>query len=694
MIGAAKPPNPAAAALRQSAAAGENYLNDLLTGGLLDVPGVRVPASEFDIKPDRRWGRSSSRFFIALFVLLVLGTGGGVGYYFYSEQQKTEAVARYQKEAERLKQSGSYEDLEAAAQQLAAALGEDSGNAMTFAQVAEVTALQSLLYGIPGHGTDRAIEGAERTIKKDGQRGYGTLERARAAFALARLVEMPDANSSLAAARAQLDDYLVAHEDDRWARWLQGRAMLAAGERAKARTAFAAAAEGDDGVVVAIIDQADLLVDEGKFDDAQALYERALTLAPDHPLALVGQALSRAERGADTDETMGVLNVKLPEKKNLGPRVRAYRQLAYAMAQYQIEAYEDADTALIQALADGPREPRYLGRVALARLLAGDLATAVKARADIAWFGKGKPESDPVVSRFDAALLVESGLSARALDVLGNIEGTRAHLIRAQALLDLGMSDPRRLAEALDEAEAAESGAPENREAEAMAALLRVVTAPAGSRKEIEARDGLVAKLDSLARGLVSKRGRHAQGVALYMIGNLTDARLRLGQALDDVDAADPNPIAYRTHTMLARIDLAEATPEDPGKLADAAKHIDEALKANGGYLPAMIVGARVMLAGGDADGALETIAPVLAEEDAVTGEVELIHAEALAARAKVTAADRKAAEEAVRRAKDKGAPVAEVGRVAALVSPDLPDQLGVPAPAEAVDPKDKKKRR
>src|SRR5262249_35773612 len=46
VIAAAKPPNPAAEALRQSAAAGENYLNDLLTGGLLDVPGVRVPDSQ------------------------------------------------------------------------------------------------------------------------------------------------------------------------------------------------------------------------------------------------------------------------------------------------------------------------------------------------------------------------------------------------------------------------------------------------------------------------------------------------------------------------------------------------------------------------------------------------------------------------------------------------------------------------
>jgi hypothetical protein len=31
-------------------------------------PGVRVPDSEFDIKPDRRWGRSAGRTFVLLFV--------------------------------------------------------------------------------------------------------------------------------------------------------------------------------------------------------------------------------------------------------------------------------------------------------------------------------------------------------------------------------------------------------------------------------------------------------------------------------------------------------------------------------------------------------------------------------------------------------------------------------------------------
>ena len=79
----------------------ETYLNDLPhRDGLLDVAGVRVPDSDYDLRPDRRWGRSTRRAFIFLFVVLVLGIGGGGTWYWWSEKKKAEAIARYQKEAE------------------------------------------------------------------------------------------------------------------------------------------------------------------------------------------------------------------------------------------------------------------------------------------------------------------------------------------------------------------------------------------------------------------------------------------------------------------------------------------------------------------------------------------------------------------------------------------------------------------
>lgn len=684
VIGGAKQVNPAAEALRQSAAAGENYLNDLLTGGLLEVPGVRVPDSEFDIRPDRRWGRSAGRMFTALFVLLVLGAGGGVAWWYYSEQAKAEAVKKHRAAAAALLPSGSFDDLMGAAQQLGKALERDRQNMRTFAQVAEVTSLQTLLYGFPAMNANDAIAAAARDIDEPEEEGYRELVIARTAVALATLATESDADASLAKARATIDEWLVAHTDDRWARWLQARAMLAAGERAAARAGFQAAAEGDDGLIPAMIDLADLLVDDGKFEEAQALYGRALEAEPGHPLALVGQVLAWAERGAEKDKALGMLNVELPEKKNFGPRVRAYRQLALGLAKYQIEEFEAFDKALTQAIDDGPPEPRYLGRVALARLLAGDFSAGVRARGSIAWFGKGKPETDPVVTLFDATLLVESGLPARALDVLGALEGTRAHIIRAQALIDLGATDKGKLAEAIKEAEAALAGAPENAEALALAAWARVLEATGAQRDKL-----IKGDLNKIANAMVSKRGRHAEGAALYGVGS-GEARQKLEQALANIDVANPNPVAYRTHTLLARLDLAE------GKLPEAGKHVEDALAVNGGYLPAMIVKAKIFLAGGDAETALAALGPVLTEPEAITWEVELAHAEALAAREGTTEADRVKATEAVKRAKEMGAPASEVGRVAALINPDLPDALGVPAPLtpEEAEKQDKKKRR
>src|SRR6185503_17103014 len=112
VVSSAKPQNAAAASLRQSAAVGESYHNDLLTGGLLDVAGVRVPDMEFDLRPDRRWGRSTRRAFIFLFVVLVFGIGGGGAWYYYSQKQQARAVASLQHEAQLAIVNGDFAGLE------------------------------------------------------------------------------------------------------------------------------------------------------------------------------------------------------------------------------------------------------------------------------------------------------------------------------------------------------------------------------------------------------------------------------------------------------------------------------------------------------------------------------------------------------------------------------------------------------
>ena len=68
-----------------------------------------------------------------------------------------------------------------------------------------------------------------------------------------------------------------------------------AGERKAARSTLKQASDGDDGLVVAMIDLADLDVDDGALDEGFALYDKALAKAKDHPLAVLGKSLARAE---------------------------------------------------------------------------------------------------------------------------------------------------------------------------------------------------------------------------------------------------------------------------------------------------------------------------------------------------------------------------------------------------------------
>jgi len=186
VISKAKPQNAAAASLRQSAAVGENYLNDLLTGGLLDVAGVRVPDADFDLRPDRRWGRSTRRAFIFLFVVLVLGVGGGGTWYWWSEKQKSEAVARLQEEGMSLIGAGDYTGLEASRKKLLSALAMDKKHILTFVYPNAPTGPPRLHPAHEHPSVDQAYKAVSKDIK-DGAKGARELVIGKAAVELSRL---------------------------------------------------------------------------------------------------------------------------------------------------------------------------------------------------------------------------------------------------------------------------------------------------------------------------------------------------------------------------------------------------------------------------------------------------------------------------------------------------------------------------
>src|SRR5690606_20593857 len=142
-----KPRAAAQASLRQSAAVGEHYLNNLLVGGLLDVPRVRVPEASYDLTPGRRWGRSTVRMFIYLFVLLFMGIGGAGTWYWYAEKQKSEDVERHVSAAVVLIEDGDHAQLVKADEELRAAVERDRDSSRAVALLAHVSALELLLYG-------------------------------------------------------------------------------------------------------------------------------------------------------------------------------------------------------------------------------------------------------------------------------------------------------------------------------------------------------------------------------------------------------------------------------------------------------------------------------------------------------------------------------------------------------------------
>jgi tetratricopeptide (TPR) repeat protein len=663
VLSSAKPQNAAAASLRQSASVGENYLNDLLTGGLLDVAGVRVPDSDFDLRPDRRWGRSTRRAFIFLFVVLVLGIGGGGTWYWWTEKQKADAVARLQKEAKTAIGAGDFAGLEASLGKLKSALEKDPGNLLTFTYAAEAGGLESLLYGTDTDRVDRALKAAAPDVKP-GQPGAREMVIGKAALELSRLGTLEAPASTLAEVTKQLDDYLAKNENDKWARWLKARAQLAAGERKAAKATLKVAADGEDGLPVAMIDQADLLVDEGSLDEALALYDKALAKSKDHPLAVLGKSLARAESTVQANDAIDDLNVKLD--KNFGPRVTAYRELALALAEAGIEDYVRSAEDLKKATANHPpTEPRFWARIAWAHYTRGELQQAAQARGKIAWFGKAKAEDDPAVMLVDAGLLLASGLPDKALDVASKLQGVRPGLIRAYADLDLGKAK-----DALDEADKVLQKAPENLEAQIVREEAHMVSA---SDKE---RSAASDALEKLARKAKSKLGRHALGTAYLLVGNAKDAQPQLEQAVADLSDDSPNPLAYRTYTSLAELALAN------GDLKTAGDDLDKALAINSGYFPTLALQAKVVLKDGDPDKALALLEPLLKETE-LTPADQLTHAEALITHKGATDKDKDDARKILEAIKDKVAPD-EVSRIAALIDPKLPEAMGLPKPGGA----------
>jgi tetratricopeptide (TPR) repeat protein len=648
-----KPRDAAKDSLRQSAAVGEHYLNNLLVGGLLDVPRVRVPEAHYDLAPGRRWGRSTMRMFIYLFVLLFMGIGGAGAWYWYAEKQKAEDVERHLNGALALIDAGEYEQLARADVETRAAIERDPDNAFGVALLAEITAIEVFLYGeLSPSEVANAIDLAGQEISGPEERGYRELVLARAAHSLSILPVLEEgAEARLAEAKKGLEGWLEKNGEDGMARWLYGHALWAGGDRKGAEVAFEQADKGGEGPVVATISLADIRLDNGKYDEAKTLYDRALARSPKHPWAFIGRSLARSERSVEIGEAVADLNVGVASKR--GPRVEAYKHLAMATALLAQEDYKSFAAEL--ALASGATDPRFLARVGLLRAQQGKLTDAAQARGEIRWYAE-KPQQDPLVAILDAELRLASGLARDAYAGVEKVEGLRASRLRGRALFDLGKAN-----EAREELGEALKISPKDLELQAWSEAAHFLAAEGDERKKAD------ESLDALGRNAKSNAVRVPHGIALAAAGRNANAREKLERSLKDVSDEYPNPLAYRAHVAVAELDLAE------GKAPSAIEHVKKALEINPGYLQAHDLLGRLLI-----DTAPAEALPHLGE---------VVNAELAFARA-VMPSDKpemkKAAADALRRAKQKGASAEQLGLVIPLVDPALFNELGVPDPSSS----------
>jgi tetratricopeptide (TPR) repeat protein len=642
--------------LRQSAAVGEMYLNNLLTAGLLDLPNVRVGELTFDVNPDRRWGRSSARMFIYLFVIGAMAIGGVGTWYWYSEKQRSEDVNRHLEVAESLVPAGDYASLDKALVEVRDALRRDPSSLLAIARYAEAGGLNTLLYGeIPAGEVSRAIDAIKTEVTDPGDEGYREILIARAAVTLARLDEMEaeEPVKALAAITEAIRGWLEKSPDDRLVRWLEGRALLAAGARTKARAALEKAWAGGEGSVLAAVDLGDMTLDDGKSDEAMELYNAALEKSENHPLALVGRSLLRAEESRERQQLMKDISIGLEQVR--GVRVGAYKQLALAMTRYFFEDYGDFATHLEKAV--NVSEPRFLARVALARILAGDLEKAGEVRDRIRWYAN-EPEPHPLVTQVNAEIHWHTGDARAALETIGDAPGVRAGWLRGRAHFALG--DFKQAREELNQVL---EKAPDDLMLQVWTHAARLA-APADAAEASRARE----ELERLGRAAKTKAARYPYGIALIALGRTAAAREELEASLEELTAEQPNPLEYRAQVALAGLDVAA------GKIGDAAPRLQRATEINPGYLPALDLYGQ-LLVGSDATQARDFLRPVI-EAEAASAGAELAWARALLP--VQTPEDLAAASAALERAKAKGASDEALRAIIEQVDSKLFDKLGV----------------
>ena len=284
------------------------------------------------------------------------------------------------------------------------------------------------------------------------------------------------------------------------------------------------------------------------------------------------------------------------------------------------------------------------------------------------------------------------------IESASKLDGVRPKLLRVYALIDAGKpADAMKLAQEIVRLAPEPTGTPceadnkrANLEARTLCELGRMLSSEGKERLKAS------ESLSSLASASKNQIPRHALGVGFLAFkdappidpnvgSNLEYAKKQLTKAYADISDAFPNPLVYRTLTSLAEVALIEKD------LKAAREWLDKAIEANADYRPARAVEAQLALREGNPEKALELATALLAEISST--QILLTKAEALATKKSVTEKDKAEATKILESIKERPqVSIQELARIAALIDPKTPEELGLPGP-EDKNPKAPKKR-
>lgn len=611
----------------RSAALGDDFLPRLLGSGLLAIPNVEARARQVNEVARSRAGlRTLLRRGFVVVVIAGVALGGFFTYTYVARRQRESELGARLGKSSTLLASTRQADLAAASAELTSGLARVPADPLLTAELAQAQALELLWFG-EREGLSAKTVDVELLGKLDLSRSAPARRAASLAMLALGLAEV-DADPTASATRldALFDEAKAALGDDPMFAVLRAWRLRQRGDDDGARALLEPLADAATTPPVALVMLGDLALDGGDPDGAVKRYEAVLAKTPGHTLAIAGRALARAELGGDPEAAMEDLNVALA--KAVGARVGAYRDLAFALVWSQLEDFDKFAEAIGKAQAAKVSEPRFVARIALARLDRGQIDQARTVAGEIVAGDKGSV----VVRLMRSDLALADGDAAHALELVGEDKTLRGLKLRGRALVDLGKAK-----EALADFEAAVALSSDDLTARAYEQLARLSIATAD--KDVAAADKAFEALASLARKAVSGLPRYVLGEANLVRGRAVDARRDFEASLEG-----DNPLAYRARTRLGGLYL------DAGQAEPAGEAITAALAQATGYRPALAARGRLLVVQGKTAEGAKLLGEALADgQGTLTEELELT-------KALVTLGQTEPARAALERARKKGA--------------------------------------